>query len=75
MQHAFWPTHQHSSSPVNFVNNIAHGACRYIDGRVWPEDDELEVRLMMDLIGHVTGGYQRKSSAPSLLSYMAGMHH
>ena len=41
-----WPIHQgiHASC-----------ACRYIDGRVWPEDDELEVRLMMDLIRHVTG--------------------
>ena len=29
--------------------------CRYLDGRVWPEEDELEVRLMMDLIKHVTG--------------------
>lgn len=29
--------------------------CRYIDGRVWPESDELEVRLMMDFIKHVTG--------------------
>ena len=28
---------------------------RYIDGRVWPKEDELEVRLMMDLIHHVTG--------------------
>ena len=28
---------------------------RYIDGRVWPREDELEVRLMMDLIHHVTG--------------------
>ncbi|KAA6416582.1 MAG: hypothetical protein FRX49_13443 [Trebouxia sp. A1-2] len=27
----------------------------YIDGRVWPKEDELEVRLMMDLIHHVTG--------------------
>ena len=30
-------------------------ALRYIDGRVWPKQDELEVRLMMDLIHHVTG--------------------
>ena len=33
--------------------------CRYIDGRVWPEKDELEVRLMMDLIKHVTGKCQK----------------
>lgn len=34
-----------------------HNMCtlRYIDGRVWPKEDELEVRLMMDLIHHVTG--------------------
>lgn len=32
-----------------------HGRCRYIDGRVWPKEDELEVRLMLDLIRHVTG--------------------
>lgn len=39
-------------------NTCFQEACatsRYIDGRVWPEDDELEVRLMMDLIRHVTG--------------------
>lgn len=39
-------------------NTYFQEACatsRYIDGRVWPEDDELEVRLMMDLIRHVTG--------------------
>lgn len=29
--------------------------CRFIDGRVWPKEDELEVRLMLDLVRHVTG--------------------
>ncbi|DBA73916.1 hypothetical protein WJX79_008469 [Trebouxia sp. C0005] len=28
---------------------------RFLDGRVWPLEDELEVRLMIDLIRHVTG--------------------
>lgn len=28
---------------------------RFLDGRVWPVEDELEVRLMIDLIRHVTG--------------------
>lgn len=38
---------------VSILHNLH--VCRYIDGRVWPEQDELEVRLMMDLIKHVTG--------------------
>ena len=40
-----------------FLWNAKHTmlVTRYIDGRVWPERDELEVRLMMDLIRHVTG--------------------
>ena len=29
--------------------------CRFLDGRVWPVEDELEVRLMIALIRHVTG--------------------
>lgn len=37
---------------------------RYIDGRVWPEHDELEVRLMMDLIRHVTGVHVKAWFAP-----------
>ena len=38
---------------------------RYIDGRVWPKEDELEVRLMMDLIHHVTGTHSALCSCPS----------
>jgi len=38
---------------------------RYIDGRVWPKQDELEVRLMMDLIHHVTGTHIALCSRPS----------
>lgn len=38
---------------------------RYIDGRVWPKEDELEVRLMMDLIHHVTGTRVALCSCPS----------
>jgi len=38
---------------------------RYIDGRVWPKEDELEVRLMMDLINHVTGTHFALCSCPS----------
>ncbi|KAL3151979.1 hypothetical protein ABBQ32_001101 [Trebouxia sp. C0010 RCD-2024] len=37
---------------------------RYIDGRVWPERDELEVRLMMDFIRHVTGVHVKAWFAP-----------
>lgn len=39
---------------MNVCLSCVH-TCSYIDGRVWPEQDELEVRLMMDLIKHVTG--------------------
>lgn len=45
-------------TPVNSDStNAVCGQCisRYIDGRVWPDRDELEVRLMMDLFKHVTG--------------------
>lgn len=36
------------------LNDVWCGA-RFLDGRVWPLEDELEVRLMIDLIRHVTG--------------------
>ncbi|KAL0030818.1 hypothetical protein WJX77_007974 [Trebouxia sp. C0004] len=38
---------------------------RYIDGRVWPQEDELEVRLLMDFMFHVTGVHVRAWFAPS----------
>ena len=54
-----------------------HLKCRYIDGRVWPERDELEVRLMMDLIRHVTGN-KSVHLTPELYcfqaSFTASMH-
>lgn len=34
---------------------LRRAARRFLDGRVWPLEDELEVRLMIDLIRHVTG--------------------
>ena len=37
------------------VTKMSHAFARFLDGRVWPLEDELEVRLMIDLIRHVTG--------------------
>ena len=30
--------------------------CRFLDGRVWPQEDEKQVKLMMAMIHHCTGG-------------------
>lgn len=30
--------------------------CRFLDGRVWPKEDEKQVNLMMAMIHHCTGG-------------------
>lgn len=38
--------------------NLPAAVRRFLDGRVWPLEDELEVRLMIDLIRHVTGAPQ-----------------
>ena len=40
-----------------FVEVVTMSWCRFLDGRVWPLEDELEVALMIDLIRHVTGQY------------------
>lgn len=37
------------------THNLPLAVDRFLDGRVWPLEDELEVRLMIDLIRHVTG--------------------
>ena len=29
--------------------------CRFLDGRVWPQEDEKQVKLMMAMIHHCTG--------------------
>lgn len=29
---------------------------RFLDGRVWPQEDEKQVKLMMAMIHHCTGG-------------------
>ena len=54
--------------------------CRYIDGRVWPKEDELEVRLMISLIDHVTGtclssySYQANTSLMLASHFISVMH-
>ena len=30
-------------------------ACRYLDGRVWPKEDEKQVKLLFAFIHHCTG--------------------
>ena len=37
------------------IDELPLAVDRFLDGRVWPLEDELEVRLMIDLIRHVTG--------------------
>lgn len=42
------------------VFHLLHNLGEWLDGRVWPEEDELDVLRLLDLIHHVTG------RAPSL---------
>ena len=37
--------------------------CRFLDGRVWPQEDEKQVKLMMAMIHHCTGVSENPGSA------------
>lgn len=37
--------------------------CRFLDGRVWPQEDEKQVKLMMAMIHHCTGASESPGSA------------
>eukprot|EP00884_Botryococcus_braunii_P018754 jgi/Botrbrau1/5562/Bobra.0023s0045.1 len=37
------------------VYHLVFNLCEWLDGRVWPQEDELDVLRLVDLIHHVTG--------------------
>jgi hypothetical protein len=37
------------------VYHLVFNLCEWLDGRVWPAEDELDVLRLVDLIHHVTG--------------------
>lgn len=39
------------------VYHLVFNLCEWLDGRVWPKEDELEVMRLVDLIHHVTGAF------------------
>ena len=54
LMHCLFICHRLTDSNYAAVH-LSYLNCRFIDGRVWPKEDELEVRLMLDLVRHVTG--------------------
>ena len=67
--HAFAPD-QPGSLPTDVLclQHVEHCGmcCRFLDGRVWPQEDEKQVKLMLAMIHHCTGG--------SLMISIACMH-
>ena len=41
--------------PQGDVYHLLHDLGEWVDGRVWPKTDELNVLRLLDLIRHVTG--------------------
>ena len=38
------------------VYHLMFDMCRFLDGRLWPEQDKTDVQLFLQLMKHVTGG-------------------
>jgi hypothetical protein len=59
---------QEQSRPSKPLKKASLRARRFLDGRVWPAEDERQVKLLFAMIHHCTGGLPPLSLVPCFRS-------